>query len=263
VAFVGARHEPWESTAKRFGTIRLTLREDVWTIRAFASLVRRGETWLRGEGAGTVIIRARESSKDKLRALARLGYREVARGRISELDLAERRQHIDATLRASRQRMESMGIRLMTLSDDHDPEKLDKLYAMLVEAEQDIPTSSPWRVLDFEEWKQFWFDNPGIREDRLWTAIDGNSIVGMTAIEYPVARGVPFTAMTGTARAVRGRGIAKALKYEAMNQAIELGFARVRTHNDATNAPILRINTEMGYRLLWQIVELHHVLSPS
>jgi len=263
VAFVASRHEPWESTDKRFGTIIVTLRDDAWTSKEFSALVRRGETWLRAEGARTVIMRAREGSTDKLRALSRLGYREVARGRISELDLVERRGHVAAALRACRQQMAGIGVRLTTLNDDADREKLTKLYAMLVEAEQDIPTSSPWRVMDFDEWKQFWFDNPGIREDRLWTALDGSSIVGMTAIEYPVASGVPFTAMTGTARAVRGRGIAKALKYEAMNQAIELGFSSVRTHNDANNAPILRINAEMGYRLLWQVIELHHALKAS
>jgi RimJ/RimL family protein N-acetyltransferase len=172
----------------------------------------------------------------------------------------ERRQHIEAALNQCRARMKSIGVRLMTLSDDDDPDKLDKLYRMLVEAEGDIPTSSSWRVLGFDEWRHFWFDNPGISEDRLWTAHEGDATVGMTAIEYPVERGVPYTAMTGTARSVRGRGIAKALKYEAMHQAIALGFTRVMTQNDADNAPILRINAEMGYRLVWQTIELHHRL---
>jgi GNAT superfamily N-acetyltransferase len=261
VAFVSTRHEPWDSTDARFGSIRVTLRDDAWTSKQFEALVRRAETWLRSEGAQTAIMRAREAAKDQLRSLTRLGYKELRRGRISELDLVGRREHIEATLRQCRQQMASIGVRLMTLSDDRDPQKLHKLYDMLVEAERDIPTSAPWRMLDFEEWRQFWFDGPGIREDRFWTAREGDAIVGMTAIEYPVERGVPFTAMTGTARAVRGRGIARALKYEAMNQAIELGFTRVRTQNDANNAPILRINAEMGYHLLWQMIELHHGLT--
>jgi RimJ/RimL family protein N-acetyltransferase len=67
--------------------------------------------------------------------------------------------------------------------------------------------------------------------------------------------------LTATARAVRGRGIARALKYETMNQAIELGCTRVRTNNDADNAPILRINKEMGYRLVMPILELHRDLT--
>jgi RimJ/RimL family protein N-acetyltransferase len=261
IAFVGVRHEPWDAAAARYGTIRPALPDDAWTDERYASLVRHAESWLREEGAATSIVRTREDSVKELGVLDALGYREVRRARTSELDLVARREHIQRTLGECRRRMRDSGVALTTLDRDPDPEKLERLYRLLVEAEADIPTSTPWRTLGFDEWRHFWFDSPGIREDRLWTALEGSSTVGMTAIEYPVRRAIPYTAMTGTARAVRGRGIARALKYEAMNQAIELGFTRVRTQNDADNAPILRINAEMGYRLVYQTVELHHVLT--
>jgi predicted GNAT superfamily acetyltransferase len=60
---------------------------------------------------------------------------------------------------------------------------------------------------------------------------------------------------------VRGRGIARALKYESMGQAIEAGYERVRTSNDSDNPSILRINEQMGYRLVTRIIELHRGLS--
>jgi hypothetical protein len=50
------------------------------------------------------------------------------------------------------------------------------------------------------------------------------------------------------------------LKYETVAQAIELGAQRVRTMNDGENAPILHINTEMGYRLIDPILEMHREL---
>jgi predicted GNAT superfamily acetyltransferase len=59
---------------------------------------------------------------------------------------------------------------------------------------------------------------------------------------------------------VRGRGIARALKYQSLQQAIEAGYARVRTSNDADNPAILRINAEIGYRLVAPVIELHHDL---
>jgi len=71
---------------------------------------------------------------------------------------------------------------------------------------------------------------------------------------------VPSTAYTGTARAVRGRGIGRALKYESIGQAIEAGTTRVRTTNDVDNPPILRINEEMGYRPVTPVIELHRGL---
>jgi mycothiol synthase len=262
VAFVSARHEPWEITEKRFGVIRLNLREDAWTEARFEKLVRMAEGWLRLEGVITAVIREREDFQKELDVLDRLGYRERSRARTSELDLVDRRDHIVSTVAACREQMRERGVRLMLLSEDDDPQKMAKLYEMLVEAEKDIPTTTPWRVLTFDAWKRFWFENPAIHQDRYWIARQGDSIVGMTTLDFPaVTRGVPNTAMTGTARAVRGRGIAKALKYEAMNQAIELGFRRVRTNNDADNAPMLRINSQMGYRLVRPTLELHRDLT--
>jgi len=73
-------------------------------------------------------------------------------------------------------------------------------------------------------------------------------------------RGILWTAYTGTSRSVRGRGIARALKYESMAQAIQAGYTRVRTNNDADNPPILRINSEMGYQLVSPVIELHRKL---
>jgi RimJ/RimL family protein N-acetyltransferase len=261
LAYVTARHDPWETTEERFGTIRLSLRDDVWTEARFETLVGVAEEWLRREGVITAVIRERDDLPRQLDALNRLGYREERRARTSELDLVERREHVVSTVAACRKQMLKSGVRLMRLSDDGDPEKMPKLYRMLVEAEKDIPTTAPWRVLTFDAWKRFWFDNPGIRQDRYWIAREGDSIVGMTALDFPVTQGVPYTAMTATAPSARGRGIAKALKYEAMNQAIELGFTRVRTNNDADNEPMLRINTQMGYRLVRPTIELHRDLT--
>jgi predicted GNAT superfamily acetyltransferase len=105
-----------------------------------------------------------------------------------------------------------------------------------------------------------WFEDPGIRKDRFWIARDGDAVVGLSVIGFPPTRGLPWTWFTGTSGAVRGRGIARALKYETMAQAIELGYKRVRTNNDGANAPILHINREMGYRLVAPLIELHRDL---
>jgi len=112
----------------------------------------------------------------------------------------------------------------------------------------------------FGEWMRATFDDPGVREDRFWIARDGQAIVGLSYLEFPPVRGLPWTAFTATSKAVRGRGIARALKYESMAQAIELGYKRVRTANDGANAPILHINEEMGYRVVTAVIELHRNL---
>lgn len=260
VAFVAAVHEFWKADEKRFGTVRPMLRYDMWHDELFVELVRIGEDWLGSEGAGTAVVRVREDFQREIAALADIGYREDRRMRMSELDLVARRDHILTTVVNCRRLMEQQGVQLHPLSEDPDPDRYRKLYEMWTESEKDIPTTVPWRVITFDEWRRFWFDNPAIHEDWFWIAREGDSIVGSSVLDLPVVRGLPWTAYTGTSRSVRGRGIARALKYETMAQAIHAGYTRVRTNNDADNPPILRINEEMGYELIAPILELHRKL---
>jgi GNAT superfamily N-acetyltransferase len=260
VAYTSASHELWEPEDRRFGVIRPMLRRDVWTNAAYGRLVEVAEDWLQTEGAATAVARVRGNFERELKALEGLGYREDRRMRESELDLVTHRDKILEARRECRRRMHEQGVDMHFVSEDADSEKYRKLYEMVIESEKDIPTTVPWRVLTFDEWKTFWFSNPAIREDWFWIAREGDAIVGTSVLEVPVVRGLPWTAYTGTSRAVRGRGIARALKYESIGQAIEAGFSRVRTSNDADNPAILHINEEMGYRQVVPLIELHRPL---
>jgi RimJ/RimL family protein N-acetyltransferase len=257
IAFVGVSHDFWPDGEQRFGVIRPLLRYEEWTDDDFARLVDIGAEWLRSEGAATAVARVREDFPRELGVLDRLGFREERRLRTSELDLAAHRDHIIASALESRRRMREQGVVLHPFSEDGDPEKYRKLYATMLESRHDVPLSVPERDMTIDEWRRYWFDNPAIRQDRFWIAREGDDIVGCSVLDCPVVRGVPWTAYTGTRRKVRGRGIARALKYQSMAQAIEAGYARVRTNNDAENPAILRINAEMGYQLVVPILELH------
>ena len=260
VAFVAAGHELWENVTDRFGWMRVTIHPDLWSERNYSALISRAEAWLRSEGVTTSVIRIREDFEDDLRVAGSIGYREVRRQRNSELDLVALREQLLARTAENRKRMQEQGVRLLTLSEEKDPDLMTKLHEMMIETEQDIPVSVPIRRQPFDEWKRATFDNPGTREDRFWIAREGDDIVGMSVMDFPPTRGLPWTSFTATSRRVRGRGIARALKYETIAQAIELGYERVRTANDGVNEPILHINQEMGYRLVIPIIELHRSL---
>ncbi len=260
VAFVAAGHAPWKPQGERYGWIRPALLPARWSEESFAGLVRSGEKWLREEGAQIAVVRKREHLARELKVLHSLGYAETRRQRVSVLDLDQARDRIREQARAAIEEMTREGVSLLTLEQWPDPEKLVKLYALVGEIERDIPTTVPWQTPPFEEWLHEWFDSPAMRQDRFWIAVEHGEAVGLSVLEFPVERGEPWTALTGTARSVRGRGIGRALKYQSMEQAIELGFHRVSTQNDAENAPILRINAEMGYRPARPYVELHRRL---
>lgn len=261
VAFVGASHERWGDGPERFASLRVVIHSDVWCEPEYMRLIGKGEAWLRSEGVINVVSRVREDFRHELDALARIGYQEVRRQNFSELDLVVHRDELLRGLSQERQKMMAQGVTMLTLSKYDDPARMVKLHEMMVAAEQDIPSTVPIPTQPFDEWMRATFDDPGVREDRFWIAREGEAIVGLSYLEFPPVRGVPWTAFTATSKEVRGRGIARALKYESMVQAIELGHKRVRTANDGANAPILHINQEMGYRVVTPVIELHRSLT--
>jgi RimJ/RimL family protein N-acetyltransferase len=260
VAFVGAGHERWAEGPERFGSIRVVIRADLWSQPEYVRLVGRGEDWLRSEGVVTAVARVRDDFKQEVEELGRIGYREVRRLRFSELDLIANREALFGVGEQQRFKMQAQRVAMMTLSDDGDPDRLAKLHEMMVAAEQDIPSTVPIPKQPFDEWMQAAFDDPGVRADRFWIAREGEAIVGVSYLDFPPVRGLPWTAFTATSKTVRGRGIARALKYQTLAQAIELGCERVRTANDDANTPMLHINAEMGYRLVASSIELHRDL---
>ena len=55
--------------------------------------------------------------------------------------------------------------------------------------------------------------------------------------------------MTGTARAHRGRGLAKLAKNDSLHRARAAGYTEAFTGNDAGNEPMIAINKWFGYEL--------------
>ncbi|MFJ8138309.1 GNAT family N-acetyltransferase [Streptomyces sp. NPDC096013] len=65
------------------------------------------------------------------------------------------------------------------------------------------------------------------------------------------------TVMTGTARAHRGRGLAKLAKNDSLHRARAAGCTEAFTGNDTGNGPMLAINTWFGYEIC--ATEVRHV----
>ena len=178
-----------------------------------------------------------------------------------ELDLAANRAKLLAMLERSRSRMREEGIRILTFAEDSDPDKVRKIHEMNLEAEQDVPTTIPLVPYPVEITERWLLGSPALRPDRIWLARTGEDIVGISMLAYPPTVGNVWTDWTGTARKIRGRGVARALKLETVAQAIALGVTRVRTSNDGENAPILHLNEEMGYLRIPGWIQYHRALS--
>jgi GNAT superfamily N-acetyltransferase len=245
VAYAHQRHELWK-TPKRYGNVSGDLMPSHRTASRIDALFAAMEDRSRADGTKTFTIWCWEDDALRVGVVEARGYIEERRQRFWELDLGTNRAKLDARAASSRAKMREEKIRVLTIDRETDPEKWKKLWRMSEEAVRDIPTTVPFTETSFDDFMK-WMRSPGLHEDRIWIARDGDAILGVSMLSYPPKRGVVATDWTGVARAGRGRGIARALKYETVMQAIALGVDRIRTDNDFKNTPILHINETMGY----------------
>jgi GNAT superfamily N-acetyltransferase len=246
VGYAHQRHQLWK-TPKRYGNLSGDLMPSHRTAARIDALFATMEERSRADGTKTFTTWCWEDDKIRVDAVKARGYAEERRQRFWELDLVANRAKLEAMAKESRAKMRDEKIRLLTVDRDSDPEKWKELWRMSEEAIRDIPTTEPFTETTFDDFMK-WMRSPGLHEDRIWIARDGDAILGVSILSYPPKRGVVSTDWTGVARAGRGRGIARGLKYETVMQAIALGVDRVRTDNDFKNTPILHINETMGYQ---------------
>jgi GNAT superfamily N-acetyltransferase len=249
IGYARHSHAPWEQLEKRYGRLGFELLPAERTDAQLATLLELMEERSRASGAKIFATYAREDDQWLLTWLTAHGYREERKGKAWILDLVQHRERLAAMTAESRSKMRERGITVHTIDRDADPEKFHKIHEMSEEAASDVPTTIPHVPQSFEIFMK-WFDAPSVRLDRMWIAREGDDIVGISVLAYPPTRGNVWTDWTGTARKVRSRGVARALKLETVTQAIALGVASVRTENDGENAPILHLNEQMGYTRL-------------
>ena len=107
--------------------------------------------------------------------------------------------------------------------------------------ELDVPS------MPFESWKKIvleasWFDPAG-----QIIAIAEDKFVGLSSLSYEPDTKTAETGVTGVDRTYRGRGLAFALKLEAIRYAQTCGAQQLITENDSNNAPMLAINKKLGF----------------
>lgn len=258
----GIQHSAWEKMPERYARVIGEVTKAYRTPERIGALLAFSEDLAERDGARHATTWAWEWDHLRVEVLLGRGYREERRERFWELDIAANSARILEMTRASRESMRTQGIQVLTVADDPDPEKYRKIWAMSEEASQDTPRTVPWVPTPFEVF-MMWLKDPGIREDRMWIARIGDEVVGISVLNYPPERGVVATDWTGTARSVRGKGVARALKCETVTQASALGVDRVRTDNDSKNKPILHINGSMGYRPRPEMIQFIKELAAS
>ncbi|KOG43424.1 GNAT family N-acetyltransferase [Streptomyces resistomycificus] len=126
-----------------------------------------------------------------------------------------------------------------------DPRPLFELDA---ETLLDEPSDISYEFTDYEAWLEETWRHPLLSAELTTVAVvDGRPAA------FSAARtdgGTRYgTVMTGTARAFRGRGLAKLAKNDSLHRARAAGFTEAFTGNDTGNGPMIAINKWFGYEI--------------
>lgn len=182
------------------------------------------------------------------------GFRETKHGaRYARLDVRE--ANLESCLPAA-ERVRREGIRIATLQelDGDEMEMLRRIHELIKETGADMPSAAGFTYIPFDEWLRQRAEE-GERSDMVWVALDGSRVVGVSVL-WPRGEHAAFSGHTGVARSHRARGIGRALKHDAVEWARRHGVSSLYTETDVENAPMRRINTEIGYRPLPTSLEI-------
>jgi GNAT superfamily N-acetyltransferase len=191
------------------------------------------------------------------------GYRQIGRRIASYVELAK---FDPAPFSEALDRARAAGIAIASFAETlegRDAAAQERWWHALYDAEapmwDDIPFATPtphW------PWDRFYemSTSPKLFRDLSLVAYADEQIAGFTTTGKSKDKDA-WTFMTGTAREYRGRGVARALKVEALTRAKRKGLRAMGTTNDEPNKSMRGINAALGYQMLPAHVELEKPLA--
>jgi GNAT superfamily N-acetyltransferase len=132
---------------------------------------------------------------------------------------------------------------LRIVSRIKEPDRLEEMYVIGAQADEDIPGSTG--VQTFEEWRANEIDKPSRRPELCFLALAGDEVVGYAALQ--VFGDEAHHGLTATRRDWRRRGVATALKQAEIAAAKRAGFRRLVTESEERNEPMRRLNLKLGF----------------
>ncbi|MFJ3233255.1 GNAT family N-acetyltransferase [Streptomyces sp. NPDC086787] len=217
------------------GYLNVYVRPDRTRRGAGRLLVRAGEEHLADAGATKVFSWVLDEPDNHAFA-ERYGYRRGRSAHFLRLDVAS------GTLPPLPE--VPQGVELRTAADFADDPR--PLFELDAETTSDEPGEVTIEFTDYDAWVEQNWRHPLLNRELTTVAVvDGRPAAFSVAYTDGASR--YFTAMTGTARAHRGRGLAKLAKIHSLYRARTTGVTQAYTGNDAGNDPMIAINEWLGY----------------
>jgi len=285
----------WETMAPETSRLRIVVEDESDRIAAMADVSSGGAVphpdgaqsggvsvarAHRGKGIGSVLLAlivdeavrrkaprflagASAAHPDSLEWAAKRGFREIGRRIESYVELAS---FDPDALSARVDAVRGSGIALRTIGeilDGRDALSRESFIRALHDAEkpmwEDIPWATPTPHWPYERFRHMAFQSGQMIADLSIIAYDGETIAGLTTTGKRESLD-GYTWMTGVGRAYRGRGLATAIKVEALSRAKAKGMRAMLTTNDEPNKAMREINAKLGYQPLPARVQLEKPL---
>jgi mycothiol synthase len=285
----------WETMAPDDSRLRIIIEDEAGRVAAMADLsaggafrhpdgaqsggvsVARAD---RGKGIGSALLAvivdeavrrkaprflagASSAHPESLDWATKRGFREIGRRiesyvELATFDPAPFSARADLALRS--------GITLRTIDevlDGRNGESREGFIRALHDAEkpmwEDVPWATPTPHWPLERFRQMAFDSGQMMADMSVIAYDGDTIAGFTMTgKRDSVDG--YTWMTGVGRDYRGRGLATAIKVEALSRAKAKGLRAMLTTNDEPNKAMREVNAKLGYQMLPAHIQLEKPL---
>ncbi|MFF2602608.1 GNAT family N-acetyltransferase [Streptomyces californicus] len=208
-------------------------------------LLRTAEEHLAGVGA-TVLYAWVLDDPESLAFARRRGYEPKRSAHFQRLALA------DGAL-PPRQDLPP-GVELRTGGDFADDPRA--LFEADAEVTADEPGDITSELDDYEDWLTNIWGHPAFDQGLTSVALVDGRVAAFSAATTDGAH-TYLSAMTGTLRAFRGRGLAKLAKNDSLHRARAAGYTDAYTSNDTGNGPMLAVNRWFGYQVC--ATEVRHV----
>lgn len=209
-----------------------------------------------------LVTQTREDHTQSVRFLEKRGFRRGLRMPTSCLDV----EAFDPTPfvpKVARVLESGIAIKTMTQLSAEDPDWKRKVYDLEWECLQDVPTTDPFTKRSLEQFERMTLNNPRILRDAWFIAVDGDSYVGLSVLWRNAANPrLLETGLTGVLRSHRRRGVATALKLQAIQYAKEYGAHELNTDNEENN-PMFQLNLQLGFKPQPAFVEYRKELRPA
>jgi GNAT superfamily N-acetyltransferase/RimJ/RimL family protein N-acetyltransferase len=146
--------------------------------------------------------------------------------------------------------------RVLPLSDVRD--RPAELYTLYMDTLRDVPHAGQFLEQTAGEWRTRVLDNPDLDAQISTVVLDRDEPVALAWLLSDGRRAVADYA--GTAPSHRGRGLATLAKVASSRAAQAAGLESITTENDTENAPMLAINTRLGFRACGELVQFARTL---